>query len=377
MGHMRPADTRPYPDDFWAKNGIGLVQDEVKSISPESHEIILEKNGPIIYDKLILALGSIPALYNWPGQNLNRVSTLYSWQDLTYIQSLDDTIKQAVVVGGGLIGIEMAEMLHSRGVEVTMLVREESYSIDVLPAEESALINDEILSNGIRLRLAEELVEIRGKDGGVSGVLTNKNELIDCDFVGLCTGVRPRVGLVQNTSIEVDRGIIVDDFLMTNHADIYAIGDCAQVRHPQPFRKSIEPVWYTGRMMGETVGRNLTGQTEEYNPGIWFNSAKYLNLEYQVYGQAPAQDTDEITSVISLDNDKRKSLRIYYSVHAKEVMGIASLGIRLRQRVAESWIKKGKGIEEVMKELKAIFFDPEFFRTERFVNFSRYNLTDV
>ncbi|MDV7393430.1 FAD-dependent oxidoreductase, partial [Arthrospira platensis SPKY1] len=151
------------------------------------------------------------------------------------------------------------------------------------------MINRHILKHGIDLRLQTELKEIWGdRNGKLKLVVTSQGEKIECGFVGIATGVRPNIDFLQFTPIEYDKGILVNDYLETSIPDVYAVGDCAQLRTPKPGRRAIEPVWYTGRMMGEVVAKNIleavgSGRVA-YDPGIWFNSAKFLDIEYQVYG---------------------------------------------------------------------------------------------
>src|SRR5690606_35027609 len=103
---------------------------------------------------------SAPNKFGWPGQDLDGVSGLYSYQDLQNMERFSEGLQRAAIVGGGLIGIEMAEMFHSRHIPVTFLVREESYWDMVLPAEESAMVNRHIREHGMDLRLSTELKEI-------------------------------------------------------------------------------------------------------------------------------------------------------------------------------------------------------------------------
>ncbi len=118
---------------------------------------------------MIIATGSKPNKFGWPGQDLDGVMGMYHKQDLEKLEKYapdNKTCKRAVIVGGGLIGIELAEMLHSRHIPVTFLVREKSFWNGVLPAEESEMINKEILSNGIDLRLGVNLKEIKADENG-------------------------------------------------------------------------------------------------------------------------------------------------------------------------------------------------------------------
>ena len=161
---------------------------------------------------------------------------------------------------GGLIGVELAEMLHSRGKKVIFLVRENSFWNNVLPKGESELINQHILEHGIDLRLNTNLSEIiEDKTGRVKAIRTDSGEIISCQFVGLTVGVRPNIDFINNTDIATNRGILVNKYLETNQSSIYAIGDCSEQQEPQTGRRSIEAVWYTGRMMGETLAQTLTG----------------------------------------------------------------------------------------------------------------------
>src|SRR5690606_38925422 len=120
--------------------------------------------------------GSVSNTFGWPGQELKRVQTLYSYPDLQQMEENTKHVKEAVVVGGGLIGIEMAEMLLSRNISVTMLVREKEFWHNVLPLQEASLISRHIRSHHITLKLETELSEIQGDDSGrVMAVTTNKD----------------------------------------------------------------------------------------------------------------------------------------------------------------------------------------------------------
>ncbi|MEZ4689781.1 MAG: NAD(P)/FAD-dependent oxidoreductase [Ignavibacteria bacterium] len=171
---------------------------------------------------------------------------MYSLQDLELLEENSKNISRCVIVGGGLIGIELAEMLRSRNKKVTMLVREDSYWNNILPAEESEMINRHIREHHIDLRLSTELSEvIPDENKNVKAVITKEGEEISCELVGLTVGVSPNIDLVKNTDIEHNKGILVNEYLETNIEDIYAAGDCAEFRTAFPYRKNIEQVWYT------------------------------------------------------------------------------------------------------------------------------------
>lgn len=362
MGHMRYEDVKPYEDWFWEKNRIDLVRARVEQVDVHNKRLVLKERKPIQYDKLILATGSEYNKFGWPGQDLNRVQGMYTYQDLEGMEAASEGLKRAVIVGGGLIGIEMAEMFHSRHIPVTFLVREKSYWNMVLPAEESAMVSREILRNGIDLRLETELKEIIDDGTGTAcAVMTNKGERIDCGFVGLTAGVHPNTGFLKGSNIEMQKGILVNENLETNIPDIYAIGDCAQLRTPPTNRRPIEAVWYVGRMMGETVAYNVCGKKISYQPGIWFNSAKFVDIEYQVYGQVSGRAPDHHESLYWEHADGNKAVRIVYDKNTMSVVGFNLMGIRYRHEVCEKWLKEKTHIEQVLQHLGLANFDPEFY----------------
>lgn len=374
MGHMRFSDTQPYEPWFWKKNRIELRKAWVEQIDFPQKQLILSEGEPIAYDKLIVAAGSEPNKFGWPGQDLDGVRGLYSYQDLEYMESHSDDLERAVIVGGGLIGIEMAEMFHSRHIPVTFLVREDSYWNMVLPKEESEMVNRHIREHGFDLRLETELKEIVDDGNGrACAVITNKGDRIDCGYVGLTAGVHPNINFLKGSNLETDRGILVDEFLQTNLADVYAIGDCVQLRTPKPGRRPIEAVWYVGRMMGETVAHTVCGRPQPYDPGIWFNSAKFLDIEYQVYGAVPTKPPEEMATLYWEHPDGKKSIRINYRETDGSVLGFNLMGVRYRHEVCEQWIADGTTIEQVLQNLGIANFDPEFYQEYEQAVIDTYN----
>jgi len=363
MGHMKYEHTKPYEDWFWKKNKIDLLFGHVKDVNVKSNTLLLTNGQIVDYDKLILATGSVPNKFGWPGQDLEGVSGMYSYQDLEYIERYTKGIERAVIVGGGLIGIELAEMLRSRGVDVTFLVREESFWDNILPVEESTLINKHILEHHVDLRLSTELKEIISDENGkVKAVKTNKDETVPCQFVGLTAGVRPNIEFLRGSGVELDRGILVNEFLQTNDENVYAIGDCAQHKKPAPNRQAVEQVWYTGRMQGETVAHTICGSEIKYEPGIWFNSAKFFDIEYQTYGYVGNTLKENEEQFYWEDQSGRKCLKIVYDKKDRTIIGVNVFGLRMRHEILEDWIKNRQKVNNVVHDLRIANFDHEFTR---------------
>ena len=360
MGHMKFEHTQPYENWFWKKNRIDLVFDRVTELDTDAKTLQLKTGKSINYDKLVLALGSVPRPLPTPGANLKGVQPLYSKQDLEQLEETTKGVKQAVVIGGGLIGIELAEMLHSRGIHVTMAVREKSYWDIVLPKEEAEMISKHIKARGIDLRLHTLVGSMHGAEK-VDAVTLNTGETLACQFVGATIGVMPNIKFVEDSPIETNRGILVDEHLQTNIEDVFAIGDCAEIRTPDPGRRPIEAVWYTGRIMGETLAETLCGTPTPYRPGIWYNSAKFMDLEYQTYGQVPTTYEEDLDSLYWEDIVAERCLRIVYEKATKKVKGFNALGLRLRHELCDEWIAREQSLAYVLEHLEQLDFDPEFY----------------
>lgn len=381
MGHMKYEHTKPYEDWFWEKNKIDLKRAYVAAINTNENQLTFQDGSQMEYDQLVLATGSKPNKFGWPGEDLKGVQGLYSYQDLELMEENTKGIQRAVVVGGGLIGIEMAEMLRSRDIPVTFLVREESFWDNVLPKEESEMLNKHILEHHIDLRLSTELDEILSDEQGrVKSVKTKAGEVIDCQFVGLTVGVSPNIDFIKKSNIETDRGILVDEKLRTNVPNVYAAGDCAEFKKANGERKNLEQVWYTGRMMGEALGRTLAGKETAYEPGVWFNSAKFLDIEYQTYGWVWSEKKETESEFYWEAETNKSCLRLRWDAATGKISGVNNLGFRLRHHAFDKWFNQGKTVHYVLEHLKDANFDPEFYANheeEILSQFNRENGTEL
>ncbi|AEH00491.1 NAD(P)/FAD-dependent oxidoreductase [Lacinutrix sp. 5H-3-7-4] len=368
MGHMTYENTKPYEDWFWKKNRIELKNGYVKNVDTAAKTLHFNNGDTLQYDKLVLATGSKPNKFGWPGQDLNGVQGLYSKQDLETLEvnaPNNEVCNRAVIVGGGLIGIELAEMLMTRNIPVTFLVRESSFWNGVLPKGESAMINRHIESHHIDLRLSTNLKEIKADENGrvKSIIIEETGEEIACNVVGLTAGVTPNIDFLKSSNIETDRGILVNKYLETNIPDVYAIGDCAQQHEGIGQRRPIEAVWYTGRMMGEVLAQTICGNKMAYNPGHWFNSAKFLDIEYQTYGWVFSEriKKDNESHFHWKHEDDTKCITVAYNNTTNTFLGINTFGIRMRHEVFNRWLTEERDIDYVIKNLATANFDPEFF----------------
>ncbi len=380
MGHMKFEHTQPYENWFWEKNRINLVHGFVDEVDTDTKKLRLADGAYLAYDKLVIATGSKPNKFGWPGQDLKGVQGLYSKQDLELLEANapnNSVCKRAVIVGGGLIGIEMAEMLRTRAIPVTFIVREKSFWDGVLPAGESQMINEHIREHHIDLRLDTNLKEIVADETGrAKAIITDKGETIACTVVGLTAGVTPNIDFLKDSGIDLGKGVKVNRLLETSAKDVYAIGDCAEQRSAIGSRRPIEAVWYTGRMMGEALAQTLCGNPMEYNPGHWFNSAKFLDIEYQTYGWVFSERNKQANEhhFHWRHAHEKICITIAYEMDTHQFLGINTFGIRLRHEIFDQWLTEKRNMDHVMEYLKDANFDPEFYANYEEEITSKYNL---
>jgi NADPH-dependent 2,4-dienoyl-CoA reductase/sulfur reductase-like enzyme len=359
MGHMRYQDTKPFPDSLWAANRIELVRGWVTRIDTEKRRLEMHRGEPIAWDRLLIATGSKSNRFGWPGQNLAGVQGMYGLFDLHALYENARDARHAVIVGGGLIGIEMAEMLHSRNIHVTFLVREPSYWSNVLNDEESAMVNRLIREQGTGLELGTELGSIEDDGEGRCGaVVTGDGRRLECQLVGLTAGVSPNVAVARDSGIETGRGVLVDRQLRTRSEDVWAAGDCAEIVADGEAPSLIQQVWYTGKLQGEVAGDNIAGEGRGYEPGIWYNSAKFLDLEYHTYGSVNTKLPGE-RNLYWEHPDHRHSARLVAEQDGT-LIGLQSMGLRWRHPVAERWLRERRDLSFAFEHLAELAFEPEF-----------------
>lgn len=362
MGKMRFKDILPLPSDYWVKNKIKQVYGAAKEIDTENQKIILDNGSVLSYDKLVLALGSQPKSLGLGEFNLEGIQGFYSLQDVEKLQDSAKKIKHASIIGGGLIGVELAEMFVSRGISFTFWVREKWFGSNFLPQEEAEMVTNHLISKNINIKFEREIIGFEADDSNmVKSVELQSGEKVDSDLVCVCIGVEPKVDWLKSTEVQTKAGVLVNAHLQTNMPSIYAVGDCVECINPVHGRKSIETLWYTGRLMGEYLGKNILHENPPpYEPGIYFNSAKFFDVEYQIYGDVPTSFSESYGTVFWKHPTNYKSIRLVFNARNDEFIGCCVLGIRFRQEVCEKWIKEKWKISEVLPVLSEANFDSEF-----------------
>lgn len=260
------------------------------------------------YDKLVIATGASPVKPPIAGVELGNVFFMRTPQDAEDLRALVDSgsVKKAVVVGAGYIGLEIAENLAARGVKPFVL----DMAPHVLPGfdpEFATYIEGKLSEAGIPVVTGVKVTGLEGEDGKVKKVLTDKKGY-KCDLVVLSAGIRPNTAFLNDTGLEMFKGTLLTDELgRTNDPDIYAVGDCAMVRNAVTGKAAWSPMGSTANIEGRMVAENIAGKTRNYRGSLGTAVCQLPGLNVGRTGltedQARAEGFDPV-SVVTIVDDK-------------------------------------------------------------------------
>ena len=300
LAHERDVDGMLYRSaDFYKHNMIDLVMGSKALMLDTARKLIkLDSGENIVWKKLLLATGGVPIVPQIQGSEKKGVFpfiTLEHAKDIDAFMSMAD-VKHAVVIGGGLIGISVSQALRERNVEITIIEMKDRILNTILDEPASQIAANVVKQHGVTIIVNNTVAEITG-NANVKGVVLQSGETLPCDMVIMAIGVLPRVDLAKTADIKINRGIVVDRFMMTNQPDIYACGDVAEAYDFVLEINRLTPLWPNAYVGGRVAGNNMAGNKTEYRGGTAMNSIHYFGLSIPTAGlvEAPAgQDGYEL-----------------------------------------------------------------------------------
>ena len=276
------------PTSFYDDPQIELRLETPITKIDRGNKTLKTDGGDIAYDKLILALGSRVRRLTIEGADLDGVHYLRSIADVDAIHAELQHKKNAVIVGAGYIGLEVAAVIRQLGLDVTVVEMADRVMSRVVSPEISDFYQIEHTTQGVKLRLSTSITAFRG-DGQVSAVETADGELIPADFVVVGIGIVPNVELASDAGLDVEDGIVVNDQCQTSDPNIYAVGDCTT--HPNSIydrRLRLESV-HNALEQAKTAVSNICGKEKHYSQVPWFWSDQY-DLKLQIAGLSTGYD---------------------------------------------------------------------------------------
>jgi NADPH-dependent 2,4-dienoyl-CoA reductase/sulfur reductase-like enzyme len=368
-GQTSLRDIEPYDRDLYERMAFERVRRRVQTVDAAGHALVFEDGGRLGYDRLLLAVGSKGRPAPWPGAEGPGLHYFVTLNDLGGLDREARRGMRAVVIGGGLIGVEVAEILRDRGLYVSFVIRENWYFPLALDRNEAAIVAEHMRGHGVDVRLGANVEAIVRAEGGRPGaVRLDTGADVPCDLVVSAIGVVPNTGFLQGGPIELSKGgaIEVDDALRTRAPDVWAAGDCANVTWFDGSRRP-EQLWYTARDQGRVAARSMLGDEASYRRGTWYNSAKFFDIEYTTAGWVPV--------LLNWDNtplDPGPDVRTWFQrvpgrpisqrivCRGERVVGFNMLGTRWDHDVLMQWIQERRRLDWVLRHLPEAQFDEEF-----------------
>lgn len=373
MDRMTRRDLEPFERGVFDAQRIGRVRGWVTDLDAPARKLSLDAGPKLAWDRLLLCSGSCPRRPQWQGLDQVRsgLVNFVSMQDLDACEAVAQRGQQAVVVGGGLIGIELVECLRWAGMEVTFLIREPWYWPVALSETESAMVIEHMRHHGINVVIGEAVTSVEtDMQGAVTAVSTEQGTRYECCALGVSIGVQPAVDWLRKvaTPPRLVRGIVIDAGFRTSLDGVFAAGDCAELelsgRAPL-----VEQIWYSAKRQGRLAARSMLGEPIQYIPPIFFNSSKFFEIEFTTVGRfakeslASPQPSPDAQRVFYF-RYPAKDVSVRIAEQGGAVQAFNMLGSRWDHNKFEQWIQERRSLDAVMDRLHQAQFDVEFGRLD-------------
>jgi 3-phenylpropionate/trans-cinnamate dioxygenase ferredoxin reductase subunit len=275
-------------DIIWRKTENKGVQVHlgrvVKEIVPKQKRVVDDKGEAFTYQKLLLATGGRPRQLPFGDDQIIYFRTL---SDYRRLRALTETGRRFAVIGGGFIGSEIAAALAMNGKEVVMIFPDKDIGDRIFPRPLAQFVSDFYRQKGVEVLAGEEIIGLETR-GNQRVLKTSAHREIEVDGVVAGVGIEPNVELAQSAGLEVENGIIVDEFLRTKHPDIYAAGDVTAFYNPALGKRIRVEHEDNANAMGQLAGRNMAGKSEPYHHLPFFYSDMF-DLGYEAVGEVDSR----------------------------------------------------------------------------------------
>ncbi|MEK5139459.1 nitrite reductase large subunit NirB [Priestia sp. FSL W8-0001] len=326
--------------NWYEENDITLyIEEKVISIDSINQEIRTDQGRIEFYDKLIIATGSLPFILPIPGVEKEGVTTFRDISDTNQMVKASQQYKKAAVIGGGLLGLEAARGLLNLGMDVTV-VHLSSYLMErQLDLTAGKLLQQELEQQGMSFLLEKQTQEITGHER-VEGLKFSDGNLLETDFVVMAAGIRPNTELAQKAGLHINRGIVVNDYMETSSANIYAVGECAE--HKGMVYGLVAPLYEQGKVLAKTI---CGGDVRPYQGSV-------LSTQLKVSG------VDVFSAGDFIEDEQKKSIKVFDEqdgiykkivLKGNQIVGAVLFGDSRDGNRLFSMIQKQQDVSEVEK----------------------------
>ena len=355
MDHCWKRDTYIADKEHYRRLNATLVFDAVTGVDVRAHELYLESGKTMPYDKLLIACGACPLKLGVANEDAEGIYDFVTLEDAEKLLAGSRTARRAAVIGGGLIGAEVAEVLRARKVPTDFIVREDYFFPIFCSREQARIVAERFEHHGVGMHFGRLVDHFEKNDAGrVTGIVDDAGAGYEVDLVARCIGVTPNIGFLEGSDVECDTGILVDERMKNSAADVWAAGDCAEIKFPGQERTVIQKLWYTAQPQGWVAGENMAGGDARYELTPMYFAAMFMDLDFCGYGEMPAPWNEHQEQSIVAGNGV-DCIRL---VHDDERMvGATFLGTALTKEDVEHMVSSRMPLAEAVSNAQRIFGD--------------------
>jgi NAD(P)H-nitrite reductase large subunit len=348
------------PEDYIALN-IKVLQDRAIALQPQAQKLVLASGAVHTYDGLIIATGGSAIRPSIPGIDLTGVHLGY-WdiKDTLWYEgkAKEYAGKNAVVIGGGVLGLELADCFNKAGLQVTIVQLGKTLGEPLTDFQAGKILYDRVIASGVNVRLGISADRILADDRRqVSAVRIDTGEEIAASLVGICIGIRPNLTWLQDSGIEIELGcLVVDEYMRTNLENVYGAGDCTFMRSGNTIGSRPNRTWQVATSQGMAAAINMVGDATPYQEGLFYNAGVLYDLPYTMLGKFNPSASDRTCK--SYTYDTGEDPYAYFKLTVSEaglLVGAMLLGKQRRTNILRKIIE-GKylvtGHEQELMDLK-------------------------
>jgi len=308
-GRLEEAGIYYKPFGFYEENGVRLLLGKTaRSIDSKKKRVILDSGEAIPFDRLLIATGGVPFVPKIKGSDGPGVYAFTTIDDAKRLDALIGQVEKVTVLGGGLIGLKVAESLHDRGMQVTVVELADRILSAAFDKTAGEIIAGRLREVGIEVVLDNSIREIRRVKGRIRSAVLNDGRKKECGAVVIAIGVVPNTAFLAGSDVKVHRGVLTDEYMRTNLPGIFAAGDVAQAPDMLAGERRVAPIWPNAYLQGIYAGRNMAGDEKLYRGGFAMNSIEFYGIPTVSMGIANPPESHEVESyevVFRLDEEKR------------------------------------------------------------------------
>ncbi|MFW9972360.1 MAG: NAD(P)/FAD-dependent oxidoreductase [Candidatus Odinarchaeota archaeon] len=321
---------------IYDENNIEFIHGQVEKVIPERDEILLKDGRIFHYNFLLIASGGHPILFPWKGVDLEGISTLYNLDDAKKVAEQACSAKNAVIVGGGAIAMKVIQNFKKIGLNTSIIEKASHLWPIGFDRKIARIVEKRIRENGIPIYLNEEIVEFQGKNNKLSTIILKSGRKIPADLAVITIGMNPNINFLAENDINIDKGVLVDNYMRTNIPNIFAAGDVAQIYDPLYESPILHPTWGNAKKQGKIAAINMTGGNIKYKGTIPIQSIKIFGFKAIAVGITHSKKNYDEVSLISFE---REICRKFISKN-DNLIGVLVLGKNIDKKVLKPVLKK-------------------------------------